>query len=30
MGNVLERAIASFVTMTPGNLNPETFFFRSK
>lgn len=27
--NVPERAYASFVTMTPGNLNPETFYFES-
>ena len=26
--NVPERAVASWITMTPGNLNPETFFWR--
>jgi len=26
--NVPERAVASWITMTPGNLNPETFFIR--
>ena len=28
--NVPERAIAEFVMMTPGNLNPEIFFIRSE
>ena len=28
-GNVPERAISSWVTMTPGYLSPETFFSRS-
>ena len=26
--NVPERALASWITMTPGNLNPETFFIK--
>ncbi len=26
--NVPERAVASWITMTPGNLNPETFFIK--
>lgn len=26
--NVPERAVSSWITMTPGNLNPETFFLR--
>ena len=28
-GNVPERALASWVTMTPGYLNPETFYMKS-
>ena len=28
--NVPERAIVGFVVMTPGNLNPETFFILSE
>ena len=27
-GNVPEKALASWVTMTPGYLNPETFYFK--
>jgi len=27
--NVPEEAIASWITMTPGNLNPETFFIKT-
>ena len=27
-GNVSQRAIASWIAMTPGYLNPETFYLR--
>jgi len=29
-GNVPEHAVASWITMTPGYLNPETFYLRSR